>query len=624
MLSDKTVIKLKGAGKCSSNGEHKVQKLFQIAMNSLDLWKQAYINIYPNKGAMTQGVDGQTIDGFSEEMAKELIQILKKKWYSPNPSRRIYIPKANGKKRPLGIPSAGDKLVQEVWRMILEQIYEPVFSDNSHGFRRKRSCHTALEQIQTWKGTKWFIEFDIKGFFDNINHKTLMTILEKKIDDPHFLKVIRLWLKAGYCEEWKFHKTHSGTPQGGIISPLLANIYLNELDDFIAKLCVSNSCGKIRKPDPIYVSIGRKKSWRSKLIEKHTQSGNETERQKALNEWKSLSEQQRSMSSSDQHDPNFRRLWYVRYADDFVLGFIGPMNEAKRIQDDITSFVQCHLQLDIAPEKSGIKHHSEGVKFLGYNVKVMNEKRVVKTVIHGRATKKRSLKGVIRLEVPPEKLHDFCKKHKYGHYTSVKGGQLYTIHRPELLNSSLAEIVLQFNAELRGLANYYALAKDRKTTLNKLYYLWESSLLKTMASKQKVSVSHIARLLKTGSKKVVKVKLDSGKVKEYKLFQLKDLKPHKNIYVDTIETFYTSRTELSQRMDANECEYCGKTKGYFEVHHIRKMSSIAKGKQNWQIHMIARNRKTMVLCVECHDLLHSGKLPDWRYNPKSGMESRVQ
>jgi len=185
-----------------------------MILNAPDLWEQAYGNIYANKGGMTPGVDGQTIDGHSDARAENLRQLLRENRYVPTPAQRVYIPKPNGKLRPLGMPTANDKLVQEVWRMILESIYEPVFHDTSHGFRPQRSCHTALKKIAYWSGTKWFIEFDIEGYFDNIDHKVLMGLLEKKIDDEKFLNVIRKMTKAGYVENWKYHGSYSGTPQG--------------------------------------------------------------------------------------------------------------------------------------------------------------------------------------------------------------------------------------------------------------------------------------------------------------------------------------------------------------------------------------------------------------------------
>lgn len=208
-----------------------------------DIYFIAYQHLYSNKGAGTKGVNDDTADGFSEQYVTAIIEALRTGSYEPKPVRRTYIQKKNGKLqkngklRPLGLPVFADKLVQEAIRMILEAIYEPIFSIYSHGFRPGRSCHTALAMIKhEFTGAKWFIEGDIKGCFDNIDHPTLIGVLNRKIKDARFLNLIRMFLKAGYMEEWNFHETYSGCPQGGIISPILANIYLNELDRYITQL----------------------------------------------------------------------------------------------------------------------------------------------------------------------------------------------------------------------------------------------------------------------------------------------------------------------------------------------------------------------------------------------------
>ena len=175
---------------------------------------------------MTKGVTEETVDGMSIQKIDRMIELLRKEKYQWKPARREYIPKKSGKKRPLGIPTWGDKLLQEVMREILEAYYEPQFSAHSHGFRPNRGCHTALQEIQVWKGTRWFIEGDISKYFDTIDHAVLLKILEKNIHDGRFIRLVSNMLKAGYLEDWKFNQTISGTPQGGVISPLLANIYL--------------------------------------------------------------------------------------------------------------------------------------------------------------------------------------------------------------------------------------------------------------------------------------------------------------------------------------------------------------------------------------------------------------
>jgi retron-type reverse transcriptase len=225
MLSARTGDKLRAISEVARKGR-RVKDLRRL-MNHPDIWMQAYLNIQGNKGALTRGTTSTTMDGYSPERAANLVELIRERRYKPNPVRRVNIPtKVAGKMRPLGIPSADDKQVQEVVRMILERIYEPLFKDSSHGFSPKRSCHTALRSMQKgWTGTKWFIDIDIKGYFNNIDHEILMKLLEKRIEDSQFLDLIRDMLKAGYVEDWQYHKTYSGTPQGGIVSPILANVY---------------------------------------------------------------------------------------------------------------------------------------------------------------------------------------------------------------------------------------------------------------------------------------------------------------------------------------------------------------------------------------------------------------
>ena len=218
---------------------------------------------------MTAGSDGNTIDGMSLKRIEKLIGALKNESYQPNPARRTYIPKKNGKLRPLGIPSFDDKLVQEVIRMMLEAMYEEYFENTSHGFRPRRSCHTALIQVQkNFTATKWFVEGDIEGFFDNINHDVLIGILKERIADERFIRLIRKFLKAGYIEDWVFHKTYSGTPQGGIISPILANIYLDKLDKYMKEYAEKFDKGIKRKMNPEYKRYSGKIWWLGTKLKK--------------------------------------------------------------------------------------------------------------------------------------------------------------------------------------------------------------------------------------------------------------------------------------------------------------------------------------------------------------------
>jgi RNA-directed DNA polymerase len=223
MLTDTTIRRLEALGALSKQGK-RINGLFRL-MESPILWQQAYANIYANKGATTPGADGSSLDSTSNQRFVRLMAAIKSGTYRFTPVRRVHIPKSNGKTRPLGIPTGDDKLVQEVVRMLLAKVYEDVFSNDSHGFRNGRSCHTALMQVrQKWTGMKWIVNMDIKGFFDNIDHEVMIEVLAKRIDDERFLALIRSMLKAGYLENWRFHETFSGTPQGGVVSPILANI----------------------------------------------------------------------------------------------------------------------------------------------------------------------------------------------------------------------------------------------------------------------------------------------------------------------------------------------------------------------------------------------------------------
>lgn len=279
--------------KMAQKPEVQFDKLFQKLYN-VELWLLAYQSIAPIPGNMTAGVDGKTIDGAGLNLIQDLIADLKASRYTPCPVRRVYIPKPNGKLRPLGIPSFRDKLLQTVLKLILEAIYEPTFAESSHGFRPERSCHTALEQIKSkMTGTRWWVEGDIKGFFDHVHHETLLRILSKRITDKRFLHLIGQLLQAGYVEDWRYHHTYSGVPQGGNLSPLLANVYLNELDQAIAAKTATFNKGGARKRSKEYHNISVMAAAARK---KARRTGDWTR-------YKALRKRRLSTPSVDHHDP---------------------------------------------------------------------------------------------------------------------------------------------------------------------------------------------------------------------------------------------------------------------------------------------------------------------------------
>lgn len=356
-----------------------------------DIYFIAYQHLYFNKGAGTKGVNDDTADGFSEQYVTAIIEALRTGSYEPKPVRRTYIQKKNGKLRPLGLPVFADKLVQEAIRMILEAIYEPIFSIYSHGFRPGKSCHTALAMIKhEFTGAKWFIEGDIKGCFDNIDHSTLIGVLNRKIKDARFLNLIRMFLKSGYMEDWDFHETYSGCPQGGIISPILANVYLNELDRYITQLKKEFDHGyNPRNFTEEYNAIRHKRDALHEKIKK----AEGTMREQLIAQHKQLTKQLFRTPAKACTD---KRLKYVRYADDFLIAVNGTREECEAIKAKLTDFVRDTLKMELSQEKTLITHSNTPARFLGFDVRVRRDASVKRS---GKR-KMRTMNNKVELNAP--------------------------------------------------------------------------------------------------------------------------------------------------------------------------------------------------------------------------------
>ncbi len=346
----------------------------------------------------------------------------------------------------------------------LEAYYEPQFSDQSNGFRKGRGCHTALREIRnTWVGTTWFIEGDISDCFGSLNHQILLKILAEAIHDQRFLRLIRHMLKAGYLEDWEYRDTLSGVPQGGVVSPVLSNIYLNKLDEFVERELIPRyTRGASRARNPEYMRIrARRDSARRR-----------GDRAAA----RDLTRQMRTLPSIDPMDPGYRRLRYIRYADDHILGFIGPKAEAEQIKAELAAFLRETLGLELSQDKTLISHaRTQPARFLGYHIIVQHcDTRIT----YGR----RSANGRIALRVPPDVI-----KAKIVPYR--RRGKPW--HRPGLQNLDDYDIVRIYGAEYRGVTGYYLLAQD-VWRLGTLCWHAQTSMLKTLAAKHKSTVTKMA------------------------------------------------------------------------------------------------------------------------------------
>ena len=573
-------------------------RLFRYMLRP-ELYYLAYKNLYANQGAATRGINTDTADGFSEAKVERIIKALSDRSYIPSPVRRTYIPKRNGRLRPLGIPTFTDKLVQEVLRMILEAVYEPVFLPTSHGFRPGRSCHTALGDIRHgFNGIKWFIEGDIKGFFDNIDHQVLPVLIGKKIKDARLIQLVQKMLKAGYVEDWKYHDTISGTPQGGIISPLLANIYLHELDKFVQQLQAEFDRARQQELTPEYIAMQNKLACNKRRLSK---ANNRKAVEQLLQEKRMLRAQMLRLPAKSQTD---KRLKYVRYADDFIIGIKGSKEECEKIKQKIKEFLAMELKLELSEEKTLITHSANYARFLGYDICVRRNNQIKRD---SRGFSKRTLSNIVELNVP---LKDKIERYLFDNdIVEQVNGELRSKKRNGLIRFTDLEILTIYNAELRGICNYYCMASNFNA-LHYFAYLMEYSCLKTLAGKHKSKISKIKRKYRDGqgnwsipyeTRKGVK-RMSFAKYQESKKMKAaQDKLP--NAAVKAMH----SVNSFDSRLKAHTCELCGKTDSrLYEVHHVKRLKDL-NGKSIWERAMIARKRKTIVLCYECHHAIHDGK-----------------
>lgn len=582
-----------------------LKRLYRQLFNE-KMYLKAYSKIYANKGAITPGVGSKTLDGMSTERIDRIVQKIKMETYRWQPVRRTYIPKDDGSKRALGLPEGDDKLLQATMKILLEAYYEPTFSKRSHGFRSGKGCHTALMQIvQSHRDVSWFIEGDIKGCFDNIDHKTLLEIMARKIEDQRFIRLTKHLLKAGYFEDWQWKATYSGTPQGGIISPLLANIYLDVFDKWVEnELMPLYNRGRLEQG-------GRKRNPEYRHYEYKRRLAKEKGDEEAYKKYGKLMKSVPSIIEDD----SYRKLEYIRYADDFLLSFAGPKKEAEEIREHIRNFLERELLLELSLEKTLITHaRTEKAQFLGYELCVMH------------SNERRSANGAIWYGIPQEVITDAVRKYS-------RNGK--PVHRPEWLENNEYDIVTSYQAEYRGLVQYYIMAHNIDL-LTKVRWVASTSLLKTLAGKHKTSVNKMAkkhkatRVVEGKTYKVLEATVERRNKKPLTAhFGAIPLKrnPTPSWIKDSIQKRNTNRSEIIDRMLREKCEMCGE-EGFVEVHHVHKLKDLNKPgrrkKEAWERRMIAIRRKTLMTCKTCHRAITAGKhRKEWDIW-KDSQESRVR
>jgi len=588
---------------------YKFQRLYRNLYNP-DFYWLAYKNIYANKGSMTAGVDGTTLSGLSERRIGNIIASLKDHSYKPQPARREYIEKKGNakKKRPLGIQSANDKLVQEIVRMILERIFEPKFSNKSHGFRPERSCHTALVQIQnTFTAVNWFVEGDIEKCFDSFDHHILIELLRQRIDDETFISLMWKFLKAGYMEQWDYNPTYDGVPQGSGISPTLSNIYLSELDQFMEGYKGRFDTGNGRRArNPEYTRIEGTIQRRRNKLEKNRSIMTEAEILELTSEIKTLSVNLRKTNPKVALDTGYKRVQYVRYADDFIIGVIGSRDDAEQVKSDVKGFLGEKLKLTLSDTKTQVTHSGDKARFLGYDISVSREQS---TKRRSDGVLQRVYTGRVILSVPREKWVSKLREYKAIKIQKDADGKerFKALHRGKLINKEDIDILSVVNAEIRGLYNYYCIANDA-FNIGKFANLMKYSMLKTFANKYRTKVSKIkARYIRNGNF-TVDYQTKGGEKTSILYnggFARKD-EAIRDASISVPPRFikYNGANSLARRIKAKLCELCGVKTDDVAFHQVKKLKDL-EGSSDWERKMLDIRRKTLVMCPLCYEGIHS-------------------
>jgi len=587
---------LKSLKSHSKTPGYRYERLYRNLYNPA-FYLLAYQQTYSKPGNMSPGVDGKTFDGMNLARINKTINRIKDHSYCPKPARRTYIPKKNGKLRPLGIQSSDDKLVQQAIKMMLESIYEDTFTDTSHGFRPNRSCQTAISQIKiNFTGVKWFIEGDIQSYFDMVDHHILIAILRRRIKDENLISLIWKFLRTGHMENGQLRRPNRGLHQGSIISPILANIYLNELDCFMATYKTSFDKGIKRKLSKEYISIQNKEQRLRKSISGLTKGSRE--RNKKLKELKALRNQRVNMSCSQPLDSSFRRIFYQRYADDFLIGIIGSKQDATITKQVIQSFLFKELHLELSEEKTLVTHGYEKAQFLGYEITIGRKSTPSRDKL-GKLSDRHH--GRVRLYIPKQAwLKKLVQAGAIKIEHNANGKEIWKpAARDNLLYLPDHKIFRIYNWEIAGLYQYYRIAHNA-SVLNDYYYIMKYSLAKTLAGKHKSSTHKIMKKYFREGRMQARYQTQN----DFKTVYFYDYGFKKQPIITNHASKKQSK-ELLTRFSKSCCELCGEAKPETTVHHVRKLSELS-GVTDWEQKMLAMNRKTLVVCETCYSKIIGG------------------
>ena len=571
----------------------------------------AYRAIKKNKGSKTKGANSTTIVEVGEKQPEELIAYVRKRLqnFYPHAVRRVEIPKPDGRMRPLGIPTMEDRIIQQCIKQVLEPICEAKFYKHSYGFRPNRSAHHAIARamfLVNISKYRYVVDVDIKGFFDNVNHHILISIVRRRITDESFIELLWKFLRAGYLENWEYNTTYSGTPQGSGVSPILANIYLSELDAFVEKLKSEyDRQDGYRKPQKEYSQTLALAHYWEKKRKTAAEQGNEAEVQRAKGRVDELYAKLRSIPCFPAIDPTFKKIQYVRYADDFIIGVIGPKADAEVIKGKLRAFLHDKLNLTLSEEKTKITHSAKLVRFLGYDLTVSRSQDYSRDK---NGNLKRHWNGQVKLYLPHEKWFNKLLEYRAMYIKKCPDGKEIwkPTYRGKLINMPDAQIVSKFNSEIRGLYNYYRLAAN-VSVLNNFYRIMRGSLFKTFGCKYRTTYKHIkAKYVRDG---IFSVKYSTkGGDKELQFYHdgfQQNVKAAPD-FSDIMPNFrkYTKERSLLHRLKKGICELCGVETKEIVMHHVRRLKDL-KGETEWERVMLRIRRKSLALCPCCYSSIQT-------------------